>query len=182
MVNILCEPPTESEIKELLAQYEDLLDNIKMNGGLLSNLSAANMLPYRAFRSLYFEDAQNKGPCSLQGFYESYFDVLQRASWASVLYQVVRILTLNRVTQKFYETIVSEASKSPYLHRFGSNAEEMRTDKELESAHSGRSTSKGSIGVGSTSKGSIGFNVGDQASEGGESGKARTSEKSHVIT
>jgi hypothetical protein len=177
MVNILSETPTESEIKELLAQYEDLLDNIKMNGGLLSNVSAANMLPYRAFRSLYFEDAQSKGPYSLQGFYEAYFDVLQRASWASVLYQVVRILALNRVTQKFYETIVSEASKSPssYLHRFGSNTEEMRTDKALESVRSGRS-------VANTSKGSIGFNAGDQASEGGESGKARTSEKSDVIT
>ena len=90
------------------------MDKIKTFGGMTSRVVTAHMLPYAGLSKLYFtNDSPSMGPFSLKRFYDEHFAVLQKASWAIVVYQIIRILALNRVTPRFYETCVSAAAAHP---------------------------------------------------------------------
>ena len=70
-------------------------------------------IPWRAFSKLFLQGEQSQGPFSLKGFYEDHFDVLHRAAWAAIFYQLIRILALNRITPRFYQACVSRALTAP---------------------------------------------------------------------
>jgi hypothetical protein len=190
---LLPDRPKGSETKELLAQYQELLDLIKVNGGLVSNVVATHLLPFRALSTIYFQDAQSKGPFSLKGFYTEHYEVLQRAAWAAVLFQLIRILALNRVTPKFYESCVASAMAAPTSPLRGhvtgsvggreSVVDGAASDRGLSSARSARSGRSGAVSPRGSQAG--GSQAGDLASDGGGGGRKASThghggERGHV--
>ena len=199
---ILPQRPKESEVVDLLGQYQELLDLVKVAGGLTTNVITAHMLPYAGLCKLYFSnDSQSMGPFSLKTFYDEHHAVLQKAAWASVLYQIVRILALNRVTPRFYEACVSAAAAHPQSllrglvrgggggDRGGLNSAGTMEGRGLNSARSARSAVSGKSGAGGgggmSPRGSQagGGSVAGGSEAGGSEARGRqrsSSEKGHV--
>jgi len=165
--------------QELLEQFKELLDVLKVNGGLISSIVPSHMLPWRAFTKLVLHNEQAPGPFSLKSFYEQHFEHLHRAAWAGVLYQLVRILALNRVTPRFYQACVSQAVSAPESPLQG-----RVSGKEAAAANDGSLSARSaapSIAQSVADGASVANSERGAGGKGGRGGKG-SEDKAHVTT
>ena len=146
---------------QLLAHYESLLDSLKQQGGLVTAIVPAYLLPRAAFLLLYFPDddserdvaaaagtsAPNSSsePYSLRRFYMEHFRVLHEAAWAGLVAEVVRMFALNRVTPRYFEAAVKAAMQAPASPLHGAPAAAISASGNI-SARSHKSTASAAAG------------------------------------
>jgi hypothetical protein len=90
-------------LRVILNQYEEVINYLKVNGAHLNTVRPEYLLAmvdYQKFLKLYPKDDNFK-----QKTVERVFPYLSAESWVTVLYQILRIYYLNRITPKNFKTL-----------------------------------------------------------------------------
>lgn len=108
-------------VKLLYKQYEDLLDYLKKFGALLNNVRPEFLMSQQEF-SQYLKSTPNElqlKPKQIQ----HRWPYMSMDSWTTLIYQIIKLYLLNRVTQKSFKSIPGMDSDSTSIEPWmtGSN-------------------------------------------------------------
>ena len=110
----------KEEGQMLLSQYTELLSTLKSYGGLVNCIKPEYLLPQDLFQKMYLE----KGglPVELRPFFHKHYLLIMEGSWMMLMYQVVKLFVLNRLTPKLLRSIPGvDPALTKGLYLTGSN-------------------------------------------------------------